>query len=267
VRAFVRTVANPAGERGTARWNGRLCVGVVNLQTQAARFLADRVSAVAVELGLEPGPPGCRPTLVIMMTTDGAALARDLVQSRRRELFTSVSGATAGGDALADFQQSDRAVRWWHVSLPIDPDTGLTTVRVPGQLPFQGMANGGTRPSDFGNAVSTVMPSRTSSPVKDYLQQALVIVDVTRLDGVDSGQLSDYLAMVGLAQIDPRAATESFDSILNLFDPESSAPPGLTAFDWAYLHGLYAAPQVAITGPGRLGEVAAGMERELQDGR
>src|SRR5690242_18650002 len=54
-RDFVAEVAAPARRRGLARWHRSVCVGVVNLRADAARYMADRVSQVALELGLEPG--------------------------------------------------------------------------------------------------------------------------------------------------------------------------------------------------------------------
>ncbi len=45
--------------------------------------------------------------------------------------------------------------------------------------------------------------------------------------------------MVAMAQVDPDADTDRFDTILNLFDDPATAPTGLTGWDRAYLEGLY----------------------------
>lgn len=267
VRSFVGAVAAPALGRGPARWTDALCVGVVNLHGETARLLLDKVSRNGAQLGLTIAAPGCSPNLVVMMTDNGPALARELVQSRRREFLTRTGGATSGEEALAFFQSSNQPIRWWHVSLPINRDTGRATVRLPRQPPFQGMSNGGRTPADYGPLGSTVTASRVTSPVEDRLQQVLVIVDVSRLETVQFDQLADYVSMVGLAQIDPKASTSAFDSILNIFDNSIPAVPGLTMFDWSYLHGLYDAPQVTISARGRAAAVASEMERYLRWGR
>jgi len=55
------------------------------------------------------------------------------------------------------------------------------------------------------------------------------------------GQLADYVAMVSLARIDPRADLATTSTILRLFAPSGSdtAPSGLTDWDQAFLKGLY----------------------------
>lgn len=262
VQTFVGTVAAPAGERGPARWESPLCVGVLNLAAAPAQFLADRVSDIGAELKLPIGAPGCKPNLVVMFTSDGAALAKDLVRTRRPEFMVGTSGATRGRAALDAFQTSDRAVRWWTVSIPVNEDTGQAAVRVPGQGPFQPGAI--ERPSDLGSFGLNGPASRLTNSVKDLMQQVLVIVDINEMGAADFTQIADYVALVGLAQIDPEAETGGFDSILNLFDPDVAPPPALTGFDWAYLKGVYGATQRARSGRGLVAEVAVEMERELR---
>ena len=262
VQSFVGSVAAPAGDRGPARWDGPLCVGVLNLATGPAQFLADRVSDIGAELKIAIAEPGCKPNLVVMFTSEGADLAKDLVRTRRREFLVGTSGATLGRDALEAFQNSDRAVRWWAVSIPVNEDTGKAAVRLPGQGPFPGGAI--ERPSDLGSFGVNGPASRLTSSIKDLMQQVLVIVDINEMGAADFTQIADYVALVGLAQIDPEAETGGFDSILNLFDPDVAPPPALAAFDWAYLRGVYGATQRAGSGRGLVAEVAAGMERELR---
>lgn len=264
VRRFVGSVAAPAPDRAPARWEGSLCVGVLNLQADVAHAMADRVSDIAADLGLEIGAPGCKPNLVIMATGDGAALAQELVRTRRPQFLLRTAGASAGERGLQDFQTSPAPVRWWNVSLPINEDTGQPAVRVEGQSPFMGITNGGRNPSDYGPLATVTMGSRLSTSVSDQLQQVLVILDINKAAGADFTQLSDYVAMVGLAQIDPKADTSGFDTILNLFDPGASPPAALTPFDLAYLHGLYDAQGRSRFVRARTAAVAAEMERALR---
>jgi hypothetical protein len=59
-------------------------------------------------------------------------------------------------------------------------------------------------------------------------------------------QLADYLAVVSLAQIDPKTDPRQFDSILNLFS--NPAPcSGLTDWDLKYLQALYGFDQKRVT--------------------
>jgi hypothetical protein len=78
------------------------------------------------------------------------------------------------------------------------------------------------------------------------LDRVLMIVDQTRLQGVSSGQLADYIAMASFAEIKPLAETRPNASlgdaptILKLFDSSpDAAPAGLSDWDQAYLKTLY----------------------------
>ena len=60
IQDFIGEVVRTPPGRGYARWNRRVCIGVHNLQTNAAQYIVDRISVLAVEVGLEVGEPGCR---------------------------------------------------------------------------------------------------------------------------------------------------------------------------------------------------------------
>lgn len=245
-RDFVGEVAAPAQRRGLARWRGDICVGVANLEGEAARYVADRVSTVAGDLGLTPGEPGCTANILVVFADDGQALAAALVDHNRRAFRMGIGGVDRGGEALERFTTGDRPVRWWQVSLPVDRDTGERAVRLPG---------------DLSPPVTTVRgASRLNSQVVDELNKAIVIVDIGLLGGADIGQLADYVAMVSLAQVDPEADIAGFDTVLNVFaDPGST--PGLTSWDWSYLEALYGAERMRQNPGSVAGEVADGLVR------
>ena len=245
-RDFVGEIAAPAQRRGLARWRGDICVGVANLEGEAARYIADRVSTIAEDLGLAPGEPGCTANILVVFADDGEALAAALVDHNRRAFRMGVGGVDRGGAALERFATGDRAVRWWQVSLPVDRDTRERAVRLPG---------------DLSPPVTTVRGvSRLNSQVVDELNKAIVIVDVDLLDGTDIVQLADYVAMVSLAQVDPDADTAGFDTVLNVFADPGSAP-GLTPWDWSYLEALYGSERMRQNPQSIADEVADGLVR------
>ena len=82
-------------------------------------------------------------------------------------------------------------------------------------------------------------------PISDELNKVIVIVDADRLGGANLRQVSDYLSMVALAQVDPNGQTAGLDTVLNVFaDP--AGVDGLTAWDRTYLRALYRAPKERI---------------------
>lgn len=236
---YVGAVANPAGTRGLARWRNGVCVSVVNLRADVAQPIIDRVSETARSLGLRAGPPGCRPNITIAVSDQPSALAATLVEQSFRSFHTGGSGTDQGRARLQAFIHEDRPVRWWHLSYPGNAETGEIAVRLPGYYNVNGIQTDGKDTLAYAPSVRTTSTSRLRSAISDYLFQVLIIVDVDKIAAASNDQLSDYLAMVALAQIAPSGQTQGFSTILNLFDSEVAAPQGLTSWDKAYLTGLY----------------------------
>ncbi len=245
--------ALPAG-RGFARWQGSVCVGVHNLEQSAAQYLVDRISALALDVGLTPGEPGCNPDAIVIFTTDGKETASFIVENHERVLRPSGEGGQHRGLAgLKNFAESDRAVRWWHLSMPVDARTGNPAIRQRGEPVGQ---------------YPTVMvdgPSRIHDGVRDAMQRVIVIVDSTKLTGTTWQQLGDYLAVVSLAQVDLETDPAGFDSILNLFS-NPKAYSGLTDWDRSYVRALYAFDQRRIARLQQNEIISQMVRREIDNG-
>ncbi len=244
-REFVDEVSAPPRNRGLARWYGGVCVAVANIRADVAQPLADHISQVAMEYGLRPGDPGCRPNIIVTFADDGQAMGEAMVERRRRIFHLGVGGLDRGNAALRDFRESDRPVRWWHVSVPTDAESGLPGIRLPGgdapRVRGEGLVNQGRG-------------------IRDDLNKVIIVVDIDRIDGVMLPQLADYLALIALAQVDPDGDTSRFSTILNLFDdPEGS--PGLTGWDRAYLEALYNGPSERIRNSDQTRELLRNLRR------
>ncbi|MES2861451.1 MAG: hypothetical protein V4701_08265 [Pseudomonadota bacterium] len=246
VDRFVDQISAPAGDYGPARWHRDVCVGAINFQPVAARAIVDRISEVALQLGLDPEDPGCEPQVLIIATNDGPGTAAGLVEREPRLFILGGDGMDLGRAALNRFQSSEQPVRWWHISLPVDADTGQRAVRLPGDNP------------DTPIIIQKFAASRLRSATRDNLQRAIIIVDTARLGDATFSQLADYVALLAMAQVNPAVDVRGQDSILNLFDNPSSVS-GLTAWDMAYLHGLYEAELDAVSQNSRFGAVERGM--------
>jgi hypothetical protein len=237
---FLQQVAKPANGRGYARWDRRLCVGVHNLEATAAHYVVDRISLQAIDLGLEPGEPGCTPQVNIIFATNAKETASLMVKSEARMFrpMAGFAGADLGRAALDDFVKSERPVRWWHVSLPISAHNHGLAIEVPA---------GRTCAAAFCPPQVTVEgASRIHNGTIDVLWDVIIIVDATKLTGTTWQQLADYLAVVSLAQINPKTDPAEFDSILNLFS-NPAAYSGLTDWDRSYLKAIYTFDQERVT--------------------
>jgi hypothetical protein len=249
IRNFVVEVAEPNRHRGLARWDERVCVGVANLRPETAQFMADRVSTVASDLGLTTEAPGCTPNILIVATDDAGALTRSLVQRRARAFRMGGPGMDRGGDALEDFIETPRPVRWWQMSIPTDAVSGERAVRIPGDC-----SGSCASAVDMAPRIAVFAASRLRTQIVDNLTRAIVVVDVDEVSHLSLMQLADYIAMVSLAQIDPDADTSAYASILNVMkDPDSA--DGLMDWDRAYLGGLYGAERNALNDRAQRGEV------------
>lgn len=246
-REFVSAASAPPNYRGLARWNREVCLGVVGLRRQVAEHIIDRVSDVARSLDVELGQPGCAPNAVIVATSDGRGLAASLVAERRRAFRIGFSRSNRGSAALEVFRTSDAPVRWWHISFPYCADTGKLAIRI-----FQGPTP----------CASSYNRSMRGQGVADYLSRVLIILDVPRLEGADLSDLSDYLAMLVLAQIDPEGDTSGLDTVLNVLNQPGNAG-GLTEWDRAYLEALYAARPGRVNAPGQADALAERMTRPI----
>jgi hypothetical protein len=227
VRDFIGEVVKTPKGRGYARWHRQVCIGVHNLKRDAAQYIVDRISALALEVGLEPGEPGCAPEVIVIFTTDAAQLATTIVENDPRMFRPGgpMPDMTLSRAALEEFKSSQRAVRWWHVSMPVDARTGERAVVLP---------------QDAGRYPTMTIdgPSFIHSGISDELRYVIIIVDGSKLGGKTWQQIADYLAVVSLAQVSPDANPAAFDSILNLFS-NPKAYSGLTDWDRSYVRALY----------------------------
>ncbi len=246
IERFVDDVIAPPVGRGPSRWDKKVCVGVANLQRDAAQVIIDQVSRIALEAGIEPADPGCSPNILIVATSDGPAMARGLVEAKPRVFLAQYAGGSRSALALERFQATDAPVRWWHVGVPVSSETGDIAVRIPG----------------YEAPMVKQDASRLTTRIRNELRRAFVIVDLSRMEGVSYQQLGDYIGMVAMAQIDPDAETGAYDTVLNLFS-DPGGVRGVTAWDRSYLGALYDAELNRRVASHQGGEVASLMLRDV----
>lgn len=254
VRDFVGELgAAPRSADQLARWDRRICPGVLGLRPRYAQFAIDRIAQRAFDVGLDVGEPGCRANVLIIVTPDPDAIARELFEQHRDALgyFYERGQRTLGRAALRHFVESDAPVRWWHVSRTVTRDGEAIGDTADGGPPVNLLAGAGSRLRrntrlDFG--------------------AAFIVVDARRLEGMQLEALADYLAMVSLAQLDADADASAYPSILNLFSADATQrPAAMTEWDIGYLRGLYGATREASSARRQQGEIARGMEENANE--
>lgn len=225
-RRFLEEISTaPTHSLSLARWTTPICLATDNLREDAAAALTTRIEARARAVGVEIQPPGCSPNVTILATSDGRATATDLVDAYHDRFIASPGLAQGDESNLRRFAEAEVAVRWWTISALMDDRSHKILIPIWGNPPPRFSSVGG---GFFGQ------------DRREGMVTSLVILDLSRMDGVTDEALGDYLSMVILANIAPETRAGSYPTILNLWDG-GAVSSELTRWDLAYLTALYEA--------------------------
>lgn len=234
---FVRATGVAAGETPAARWTAPICPQVIGLEDVGKRAAEAKIRRVAAAVGADVAPEGCSRNIIVSFTSDGASLAKAVVDRepwRVANLSPRAKSAVLTGSA---------PIRWLY-STETRPRHGAATTTAGDAIkaygpPGPGYGGG----SSIGGDMSTMMhyeSSIISTLTNRVLTSAIVIVDTDEVMGRRLDALAAYAALVALAEIRNSDAAP-VGSILSLF--ASSAPPrDLTIQDMAFLRALYRLP-------------------------
>lgn len=228
VSSFVRTIATaPGTSEQLGRWDRTICTSIAGLPARQGQFVADRIAQRAHAVGLEPGESGCNANVSVIVTNDAKAAVRRMFE-RDPQIFAYRQESnvnTLGRESFDRLMASDAPVRWWHVTDTVTADG----INLNGDTSMGGMSNA---------PMARSSGSRLRNEIRQDFNRVFIFVDSSRVGNVQLAALSDYIAMVALAQIDPAADTSSYPTILSLFKPGQN-PTAMTDWDIAYLDGLY----------------------------
>ncbi len=247
IAAFVEDVAATSGNGRIARWDRKICPGVVGLKADYSQYLVDRIARWALEIGLEVGEPGCKANVLIFFTKDSAKFTKEAIRDYPDAFARYDLAMTSGRRALQRFEDTDAPVRWWHVTHRVTADG---------------------EKYDQGASITVRAVGRLRSNTRTDFDRAFVVVDPDRVGQIRFEALADYLAFVSLAQIDPEAEPSSASSVLSLFaDKEAGREPPerMTNWDIAYLKGVYDARRDTINDRGQRKDIASEMGKVLSD--
>jgi hypothetical protein len=90
--------------------------------------------------------------------------------------------------------------------------------------------------------------SRLTLTVQKSINSVIIVVDLPQMSGVNVGQMADYAAVVGLADINLDRTVDSAPSILRLFSDRADTPrDGMSPWDQALLKSLYSTSPRSVT--------------------
>lgn len=245
IRDFVRSLTPAAGTGPLARYDtDALCPQAAGLGAHFNKLIAERMRAVAAAARIRLARDDCRdPNAAVIFTDDKAATVRLLLR-RYPGLFHNDVGdpipiAKEAGPALA-----------WHVSEPVTRDGARLGPGVPPQ------------------SHTVISSSRIQATVRPVFTMAVVVIERAGVDGLTATQIADYAAMRAFTDASPdRARKTGAPTILTVLEAPmgSETPLTMTAWDFAFLRGLYDAPKGSMAAAQR-GAIGTFMRRKLDAG-
>lgn len=238
VNDFVGGITMAASGESLARWQVPLCPRVLGLPQQQIEFVEQRLARLAANAGLRVDTAPCSMNLVVIMTPEPEKLLQELFHERPRR-FNTERGITG----VKRFIGGGAAVRAWY-----------NACSAPG---------GRQQLNSVGNLQCNVGEpgSRLKFHALRAIYSVIVVVDLNRIEGLKFGQLSDYIAMIGLAPIRDAANVGDAPSILRLLNASvTDKPATLSAWDQAFLKSLYRTDPSNVT---QIWQIKHAMARDL----
>jgi hypothetical protein len=233
---FIAATGVAAGDTPVARWVDPVCPKAVGLAERHAAVVERRMRQIAGEAGIRVGPEGCQGNIEVWFTENSDEVLRQF-QARAPRRLAQVTGANRDR-LLADRQP----IRWFY-STDLRSRHGMGSHSSgPNWINICGSATGAG--SGIPNGVPSVYhynSSMVSSQAVRALVDAVVVIDVSRIERMPLEAVAAYAAMVAFAEI-RQSDFAATGSILGLFEDDPGAPRALTAWDMAFLRVLYRLP-------------------------
>ena len=219
------------------RWNVPLCFAVAGLPADQGLFALGRLSDIARAAGAKVAHAGCKYNFFVVFAAQPDLMLQKAFR-RHPKSFDTCDGVPVIKEFLKP--SKPRVVRVWHNVRAFQRD-GIP-------IGSSGLCGGVVVDKKDLPISLQYSPSRIERYDIIAFSLALVIVDTAYPKPVKLGQLVDYAAMVGLADIALDPDVGDVPSVLRLFDqPPDQQPAGLTPWDEAFLSGLYHSDQAVRT--------------------
>jgi hypothetical protein len=247
IDSFILSRATPTRVAGKlARWKVGICPLTMGLDPHFSNYVADRIREVAAAVGAPVDPdPACKPNIEVVFTTTPQVLMDNVRKTQPVYL-----GYHDNGSQAAELAKVTHPMQAWYTTATDDTrgrpqvDSGAsggTTITI------QPIHIGGSIQQPSGTitltmphaSAQTVTGSRLADGLSSELYNVLIVAEPAKLLAYGMGTLSDYAAMLALAQ-PSLDACEELPSISNLLAPNCTATTErLTDGDLAYLRAIY----------------------------
>lgn len=223
---FVSSITTRPYDESLPRWQVAICPLVTGATSDFNEYIRGRVWQVAKYAGAPLAPGDCAPNLVVVLTPEPRQFLEEWWAEEHR-LFNQDRGV--GG--IDRFLRSEEAIRVWYNSCPIAPVWAKTFSH-----------------RKFPPCYTGISGSRLTWRTVRAIYSVIVVVDSRRIEDLNAGQLADYVAMIGLAQVRRDSELGQLPTILRLFAEQGPArPKGMSSWDKTFLESLYRSDVTNVT--------------------
>ena len=225
IRSFVDAFATSTHMTGkVARWEEPVCPVMTGQKPNVSAFVAQHLLAVAAAVGAPVNTDkGCTPNIEIVFTTAPQALLDNV-----RQHDADYIGYAPSNSVLEKLATVTHPIQAWYA-------TGVRDLR--GRYTIDsGRDRGVMTAANTGRVTGTHL----NDGQRSIIHHVLIVADPAKLQGQEIVPLSDYIALLALAQIGSLDDCRPLPSIANMLVPACERKAtSITANDLAYLHGLY----------------------------
>jgi hypothetical protein len=207
-----------------ARWRTSICPIVAGLPREEGHVLFDHLSGVLASMNISLGSTGCRPNFFVIASADpGETL---------KSLWHHAPNMNGGETGFTQFIETPRPVRVWYNTELTNEDGAQANFFGVGSTPvFEDVPTVTTKTTD----------PRHKFWANSDLSSVIALVDLRRMAGLNWGQVAEYIAMAGVAEVNLDARGGEAPTIMSLFSASAEArPEGLSDWDRSFIKQLYA---------------------------
>jgi hypothetical protein len=263
-RAIVRDTINRAGVAPLARFEDKICPGIVGLSGAQADKLVQMIRENVVQLGGKVDEPGCTANATVIFTDQPLEFVKKMAKAQPGYFDLAPR-------ALEQFTAQPRAVASWHVTDTRDRDgqeTGSAGKASQRKKLFD--ANVSVSSPVSAKVVRQSAATRLYTNTREDMLVAFAVIDRQKSPGKSLRQLADLATLHLLLDIKQDAGTANRGSILSLFEdrPAGAAPPtALTQFDRAMVEALYTPPENNRTPAQQFTQIATALRKSAESGK
>ena len=259
ITRLVSDTITDAGIEPLARFEEKVCPGVVGMGSDQALKLVQMIRGNVIALGGKVDEPGCTANATVILVDQPVAFVRQFAK-KEPGYFTMTPRE------FEQFTSRERPVASWHVTETRDRDGKELDGAKALSDRKKKIANANAALSVGINAtvVRQSAATRLYANTREDMAFGFAVIDRRQLPGKTLRQLADLATLHLLLDVKQDAGANNRGSILSLFEERPNgvaAPAELSQFDKAMVNGLYAAPENNRTPAQQFTQIAAAIRR------